>query len=253
MGSPKVIILTGASRGIGLAAAHFLLKQKHNLVVVARSKGPLDELKQQYGDQVQILTGDLSDLSMGQKALDLATSTWNRLDGLILNHGVLDPVKRVAQADPKEWRKAFDINFFSCVAAVKACLPILRENKGRIVMCSSGAATSAYSGWGAYGATKAAMNHLVATVAYEEPDVIAVSMRPGVVDTAMQQAIREDHGTVMDKDATARFKDLHSKGELLKPEQPGHVMAQLATDAPKDISGVFLPWNDERLAAFQNK
>ncbi|PNS15814.1 hypothetical protein CAC42_4266 [Sphaceloma murrayae] len=253
MSSPKVIILTGASRGIGLAAAHFLLKQNHNLVVVARSRGPLDNLKQQYGDQVQVLSGDLSDFSLGKSALDLATSTWNRLDGLILNHGVLDPVARVAQANPEEWRKCFDINFFSFVASVQACLPALRESKGRIVMCSSGASTSAYSTWGAYGATKAAMNHLAATLATEEPDVTTVSMRPGVVDTDMQRAIREDHSSIMDKHAAERFAGFHAEGKLLKPEQPGHVMAQLALEAPKDISGVFLSWDDERLAAFQGK
>ncbi|KAF2226478.1 hypothetical protein BDZ85DRAFT_256226 [Elsinoe ampelina] len=253
MSSPKVIIVTGASRGIGLAAAHFLLKQKHNLVVVARSRGPLDELKQQYGDQVQVLAGDLSDFSLGPKALDLATSTWNRLDGLILNHGVLDPVKRVAQADPEEWRKCFDINFFSYVASVKACLPALRETKGKIVLCSSGASQSPYSTWGAYGATKAAINHLAATLSVEEPDVTTISLRPGVVDTEMQRAIREQHSESMDKKAADHFANLHGTGKLLKPEQPGHVMAQLATDGPKDLSGAFLTWNDEKLAAFQNK
>jgi len=65
MAAEKVIILTGASRGIGLAIAHYLLKEKHNkLVVVARTAGPLEELKKQYPGQVEVLVGDLADFAV---------------------------------------------------------------------------------------------------------------------------------------------------------------------------------------------
>lgn len=64
MSSPKVIILTGASRGIGLAIAHYLLKQSHKLLVVARSAGPLEALEKEYPGQVKALAADLSDFSV---------------------------------------------------------------------------------------------------------------------------------------------------------------------------------------------
>lgn len=64
MASEKVIILTGASRGIGLAVAHFLLKQSHKLVVVARTEGPLQELKKQYPGQVAVSVQDLADVDV---------------------------------------------------------------------------------------------------------------------------------------------------------------------------------------------
>lgn len=60
MATPKVIILTGASRGIGMAMAHYLLKAGHKLVVVARTEKPLDELKQQYPGQVEVLVADVA-------------------------------------------------------------------------------------------------------------------------------------------------------------------------------------------------
>lgn len=60
----KVIILTGASRGIGLAIAHYLLKESHKLVVVARTAAPLEELKKQYPGQVEVLAADLADFSV---------------------------------------------------------------------------------------------------------------------------------------------------------------------------------------------
>jgi len=252
MSAQKVVILTGASRGIGLAIAHCLLKQPCNVVVIARSREPLEALNQQYPGQVKVVAGDIADPAISKEAHDIATSTWKRVDGLIINHGVLDPVKRVANTDAEEWRQCFDINVFSAISMVKACLPSLRESGGRIVMCSSGAATGHYATWGAYGASKAAMNHLVGTLAVEEPSVTTVSIRPGVVDTAMQQAIRETHHTAMEKDDAAKFKELHSSGSLLRPEQPGNVMARLSLDMPKELSGKFLTWNDEALSAFQD-
>ncbi|KAF2086650.1 NAD(P)-binding protein [Saccharata proteae CBS 121410] len=248
----KVIILTGASRGIGLAVAHFLLQKQCNLVVVARSREPLDRLRNEYPGQVQVLSGDLADFSLGKKAVDLALDAWSKLDGLIVNHGVLDPVKRIADADPEEWRKAFDVNVFSAVAMVKAALPSLRSSKGRIVLTSSGASTTSYSTWGSYGASKAVLNHLAQTLKNEEPDVTTMSIRPGVVDTAMQADLREIHTNVMDPKDAEKFRGLKSSGALLRPEQPGNVMARLVLDAPKELSGAFLNWNDHTLAEYQD-
>lgn len=71
-----------------------------------------------YPEQVQLLAGDLADFSLGQKAVNLAKSKWGRLDGLIINHGVLYPVTRIRDVQAEEWRECFDINVFSAVAMV---------------------------------------------------------------------------------------------------------------------------------------
>jgi len=249
----KVIVITGASRGIGLAASHFLLNQHYNIIAVARSKQPLQKLQSEYPDQVEYLAGDLADFSLGKKIVDLAISKFGHLDGLIINHGVLNPVKRISETDAEEWRGAFDVNVFSAIAMIKAALPALRSTKGKIVLVSSGAAISAYSTWGAYGASKAVLNHLALTLATEEPGVTTVSIRPGTVDTEMQRELREVHNQAMDKEDAEKFASLKSGGKLLKPEQPGHVLAKLAVDAPSELSGKFLNWNDPTLAAFQEK
>ncbi|TID25343.1 NAD(P)-binding protein [Venturia nashicola] len=223
MASPKTVIVTGASRGIGLAAARYLLKQKHNIVAVARSREPLQKLQSEFPGQVAIIAGDLGDLSLnlGQEAVDLGISTYGQLNALIVNHGI------------------------------KAALPSLRRTKGNILLVSSGAAVGAYATWGAYGASKAVLNHVAMTLATEEPDVTTTSIRPGVVDTEMQRELRETHHTVMDKKDAEKFATLKSGGKLLTPEQPGHVLAKLAIDSPKELSGKFCNWNDETLAAFQ--
>jgi NAD(P)-dependent dehydrogenase (short-subunit alcohol dehydrogenase family) len=249
--SPKTIILTGASRGIGLAIARYLLARTHNLVLVARSEEPLRELETQYESQVAVLVGDVTDFTLGQKAVSLARERFSKLDGLIVNHGVLEPVKRVAQSSADEWRSVFDVNFFSVLAFSQAALPALKETKGKILFTSSGASVHAYPTWGAYGAAKAAINHLAMTLGAEEKDITTISVRPGVVDTEMQRDIREKHSKVMDEQDTAKFAELKATGGLLKPEQPGHVMAKLVLEAPKELSGKFLSWNAEELKAFQ--
>jgi NAD(P)-dependent dehydrogenase (short-subunit alcohol dehydrogenase family) len=98
------------------------------------------------------------------------------------------------------------------------------------------------------------LNHVALTLGAEEPDVTTISIRPGVVDTEMQREIREVHHEQMsDKDRT-KFAGLKTEGGLLRPEQPGHVIAKLAAaeaDEVKGFSGKFLSWNDESLSMFQ--
>lgn len=251
MSQPKVIVLTGASRGIGLAIGHYLLKHGSKVVLVARSEQPLRELEDQYRDQVAVVVGDFADLDLGKRAVETALKKWQCLDSVIVNHGVLDPVTRIAESSAAAWKQAFDVNIVSAVAISQAAVPALRQSKGSLLFTSSGAATSHYPAWGAYGAAKAALNHLAGTLASEEKDITSIAVRPGVVDTGMQRDIREKHQGVMDASDAARFAELKKSGGLLRPEQPGHVMAKLALDPPKQLSGKFLTWNAEELKAYQ--
>jgi len=84
------------------------------------------------------------------------------------------------------------------------------------------------------------MNHLALTLGDEEQDVTSVSIRPGMVDTEMQRELREDHATNLEPQVHSKFTTVHKEGRLLKPEQPGHVIAKLVLDAPKALSGRFL-------------
>ncbi|KAI4249150.1 MAG: hypothetical protein L6R40_000608 [Gallowayella cf. fulva] len=266
MMAKKTVIVTGASRGleaflienaatyshfpgIGFAAAEYLINHSHNVVLVARSAEALKMLQAKAPDRVSICVGDLADFSLGEKSVEIANKDFGRLDGLILNHGMLEPATRIADSDPNAWRQCFDVNFFSLVALVKAAVPSLRVSNGRVVFTSSGASTKAYSTWGAYGASKAAMNHLNLTLAAEEPSLTSISVRPGVVDTQMQIDIREVHSALMDEKDVTKFRNLHQQGQLVKPEQPGRVIAKLAVGAQKQLSGQFLEYVHFNFAA----
>lgn len=94
--------------------------------------------------------------------------TYQNIDGLILNAGTLEPMGKVGDPDIglNAWKQHFDVNFFSLVSSLKLTLPALRKSElgGRVVFVSSGAAVGGISGWGAYNASKAAMNSLARSV-----------------------------------------------------------------------------------------
>ncbi|EED14219.1 short-chain dehydrogenase/reductase, putative [Talaromyces stipitatus ATCC 10500] len=253
----KTIIVTGASRGLGLAISKYLLTTTppNNIIALARSAEPLQALKAEFPHNVEYIAGDLTDQSISEKAVELALTKFSgKLDGLVLNHGVLGQVAVIEKADTELWKEGFDVNLFSLVAFTKAALPALRKSHGKVIFTSSGAAVSATTGWALYGATKAALNYFALALSQEEPDVTCVSVRPGMVDTEMQREIREDHAKKGDVPAGSftRYEEAHRDGKLLKPEQPGNVMARLVLDAPKELSGRFISWNDKDLAAFQD-
>lgn len=99
--------------------AHYLLSHSHKLVLIARTHSALDQLHYQYGsEKVEVLAGDVADPGIAKKAVDLAIERWGRLDGLVVNHGTLDPVKKIADGSVEEWKKAYDINVFSAIGLV---------------------------------------------------------------------------------------------------------------------------------------
>ena len=106
------------SAGIGAAIAEFLLKKSHNVVLIARTEQPLQELRTKYPEQVLLFARDLADRSLAQEAVDGAIDMFKALDGLIINHGMMDPVTKIEDSDIGDWKKLFDVNFFSAVAFV---------------------------------------------------------------------------------------------------------------------------------------
>jgi NAD(P)-dependent dehydrogenase (short-subunit alcohol dehydrogenase family) len=102
-------------------------------------------------------------------------------------------------------------------------------------------------GWAAYSVSKAALNHWTRALAQEEPAITAIAFRPGVVDTAMQAAMRHEEGDDMSEETHTRFLRYYEEGELLPPAVPGCSLAVLALEAPHEWSGTFLPWNGEEV------
>ncbi|KAK9721287.1 hypothetical protein K7432_003551 [Basidiobolus ranarum] len=249
-----VVIITGASRGIGRAIALDVLRLGGNVMAVARSESELKKLQDEASnpDSVAYLVGDLTDESVIKKVVEETISKFGRITSVVLNAGVIEPVKSIASGSIEDWKKLFDINFFSVLSLVQQSLPHLRKTKGNFVMVSSGAGYKAYEGWSAYCCSKAALNMLALSVSKEETDVSAIAVRPGAVDTDMQKSIREVGLGNMSEYDYSRFIQMKADSTLVKPEDCGHVMAQLAVKGvPADLNGEFVSWDDVALKDFR--
>ncbi|KAM7221062.1 hypothetical protein V8F06_003624 [Rhypophila decipiens] len=246
----KVIIVTGASRGIGLAIATCLLKESHNVVLVSRSENELQKIKDEFPSQVVYLAIDLTVPEAASRVTELAIQSYGRIDGIVINHGVLSPIARISDVSVQELKALFDANFFSAVAIAKAVIPHLRASEGRMIFTSSGAALKGYAAWGAYGSSKAALHSLAQHIAVEE-DIVAVSVSPGRVDTDMQKEIREKGSTAMAEKDYAGFVTAFDEGKLNKPEWPAEVMARLSLEAKPELSGKYLVWNAPELVEYR--
>jgi NAD(P)-dependent dehydrogenase (short-subunit alcohol dehydrogenase family) len=248
---PPVVIVTGASRGIGAAAARWLGRAGATVILVARSRGGLDRTAgdvRAAGGKAALRGADVADPRAAAAAVGLARRRFGRLDGLILNAGVLEPIARLAEASPRAWRRNLEVNLLAPFVWTRAALPLLRASRGRVVTVSSGAALKAVEGWSAYCAAKAGATHLMRVLAAEEPRVTALALRPGVVDTAMQGRIRTRGGRGMTAERLAYFQGLKAQGRLRPPDEPGRVLAWLALAAPREWSGAFLDIDEPRVA-----
>jgi NAD(P)-dependent dehydrogenase (short-subunit alcohol dehydrogenase family) len=215
MVSPR-IVLTGGSKGMGLAVLRILL-ERYNARVTTLSRSYPVELKtvvEKYGpERVIVVQGDVGKSEDNIKVVKTAVEAFGGLDSMILNAATLDPVGelpsqrllvesimsllagRLADISQDALVPYLQINILSTIYIIQAALPHLRKEGGRVVVVSSGAATGAYGAWGLYSMSKAAQNSLIRTLAIEEKanGVSAFAVRPGVVDVSPLPGIIANH------------------------------------------------------------
>jgi NAD(P)-dependent dehydrogenase (short-subunit alcohol dehydrogenase family) len=244
------ILVTGASRGLGAAVAQIAAQMDANVVLSARSEGDLKAVAHQIesrGGRALPVAGDVSQFGDCERMVDEAIQAFNRLDAVVNNAGVIGPIAPIAAGDPQGWQENWAINVLGPFMITQVALPHLRQTNGRVINVSSGAAVSVTPGWAAYCTAKAALNHFTRILAKEEPAITAIALRPGVVDTTMQDTIRREGVEGMPEEVHARFVGYHEKGELLPPEVPGCAVAVLALFAPQSWTGSFIAWNSEEV------
>lgn len=187
----KTVLITGASRGIGAAAAREFASAGANVVLAARSSGQIDALADEIGDKALAVTCDVSRYEDVRGAVEKSVSHFGGLDFLINNAGVIDPIANLENSDPDAWGTVIDINVKGVYHGLRAAIPAM-SGGGVIVNISSGAAGGALEGWSHYNCSKAAVLSLTKTAENETPDAIrVVGLSPGTVATEMQSVIKE--------------------------------------------------------------
>lgn len=189
----KVVVITGASRGIGAAAARAFAAVGASVALLARSEAEIAALAAEIGPQAMALRCDVADAGDVAQALAAVVARFGRLDVLINNAGVIEPIARLADAGVEAFSDAIDINLKGVFHGMRAALPIMKaQGGGTIITVSSGAAVNALEGWGGYCASKAGALMLTRVAHLEEAahGIRVLGMSPGTVATEMQVKIK---------------------------------------------------------------
>lgn len=189
----KVVAITGASRGIGAASAEVFAAAGARVALLARSGDEVRALADRIGPAALALPCDVGDAAAVQDAVDRAVSWGGRLDVLINNAGVIDPIARLSDADPAAFARAVQINLNGVFFGMRAAIPVMRaQGAGTIITVSSGAAHNPMEGWGAYCSAKAGAAMLTRIAHLEESGagLRIMGLSPGTVATEMQVKIK---------------------------------------------------------------
>ena len=189
----RIVLVTGASRGIGRAAALELAKAGNHVIATARSEKALtkldDEIQAAAGHPATLIPLDLRDMNAIDRLASALLERFGRLDGLLGNAGVLGTLGPLENISPAAFQETLDVNFTSNWRLIRAVHPLLRMSAaGRALFVTSGIVPRPRAFWGVYGATKAALETMIACYADEvEKTPIRVNLfDPGAVRTEMR-------------------------------------------------------------------
>jgi NAD(P)-dependent dehydrogenase (short-subunit alcohol dehydrogenase family) len=185
-----VALVTGASRGLGLAVARSLARDGWALVLDARGAEALERVAAELSEhaRVRAIAGDVAD-PWHRERLVAAAEELGGLDLLVNNASVLGPSPQptLGEYPLTVLRDVYEVNVVAPLALVQSALPLLRRAHGTIVNITSDAAREPYDGWGGYGSSKAALEQWSNVLGAEEPDVHVYVFDPGDMRTQMHQ------------------------------------------------------------------
>jgi len=187
----RIALVTGASRGIGRAAAKALARQGAHIIATARTQAGLEELDDEIkaeGGAATLVTMDLNDRPALPRLSAAIYERWGRLDIMILNAGILGTLAPVAHIDEDTWDEVIAVNLSACFRLIHHLDPLFRRSDaGRAVLVTSGAAQANRPYWSAYAASKAGLDALGKSWAHEllQTSHKVNMLSPGRIATSM--------------------------------------------------------------------
>lgn len=240
----KTAIITGASKGIGAATARRMGELGVNVVLTARSEEKLQNLANEInakGGSALAIACDVSNYNDVNNAVAQTIMKFGKIDIIVNNAGLIDPIGRITDISPDDWGKVIDVNVKGIFNMLHAALPGMEaRGEGVIINISSGAATSALEGWSHYCSSKAAALMLTRAThkEYADKGIRVVGLSPGTVATDMQVNIKASGiNPVSSLDPS----------DHIPPEWPAEAICWLATEDAKEFDGGDVSLRDEAI------
>ncbi len=240
----EVALVTGASRGIGAAAARALAARGAAVALTARSAEAIDGIARELrdaGGRAVAIAGDIGDVAWAGTMVRQAAEALGAPTILVNNAGMVGPIGRLLDCDPDGWARNVTVNLLGAYAVLRAALPgMVARGGGTVINVSSGAAENVYEGWSAYCAGKAGLAMLTRSLhlEYGGQGIRAFGFRPGTVDTEMQGEIRASGINPVSR----MPREAHAP-----PEHPARVIAWLCGPEAQDLVGKELSIRDPEL------
>jgi len=154
MNNQKIVVVTGASSGIGAATVDKVIEAGHKAVITARSTEKLNNIVERWGkDKVLAVTADVSNLDEISNVINKAKQKFGRVDVVFANAGMGASTPGIENGNPDEWKTMLDVNINALLYTAKASLPVLKETQGHFIVTSSIAGKISLKG-SVYGASK---------------------------------------------------------------------------------------------------
>ncbi len=225
MPQDKVVMITGASRGLGRALALAFAEEGANLVITSRNEDslkPVAEEAEGAGAEVLAIAADASKSADVEKLVNAAAEQFGKIDVLVNNAGLLGPRVPIAEYPEDEWRKVLEANLTGPFLLSKAVISHMPEG-GSIVNVTSGVSIEGRPRWGAYSVSKFGLEGLTQILAaeLEERGIRVNSVDPGGMRTEMRAAAYPDEDPM----------------SLITPEENTDVFLYLASDESKNVTG----------------
>lgn len=187
----QVVVITGASRGIGEAAARVLAGAGAKVVLAARSVADVERIADEIGGLA--MACDVGRAEDVEALVAQAEDAFGRVDVLVNNAGMIEPVARLAESDIEAWARVIDVNLKGVFYGMRAVIPgMVARGGGTVINISSGAAYNVLEGWSHYCASKAGVLQLTRSghLEYGGAGVRVMGLSPGTVATQMQKEIK---------------------------------------------------------------
>lgn len=232
----KVIVIMGASSGIGEATAKLLAEQGAKLILAARRSDRLEAIKKEFPKaDIRIQEADVTNYDDVQKVVDLAMEAYGRIDVLYNNAGVM-PTAPLVEARRDEWKKMLDINVMGVLNGIAAVLPIMANQKsGHVIATDSVAGHVVYPDSAVYCGTKFAVRAIMEGLRQEqlENNIKSTIISPGAVATELYK-------TINNKEVSEGLREAQEEWGLVSEDIASAVVFAIDTPARMSISDMIV-------------